>query len=45
VAAFDRVAQPPYGANDGFLGARLGRPALLVGGQAQIAIGDQDDGI
>ena len=38
VTAFDRVAQQPDGAHDGFLGARLRRPALLVGGQAQIAV-------
>jgi hypothetical protein len=45
VAAFDRAAQPPDGAHDGFLGARLGRPAFLVGGQAQIAVRNQDDRI
>jgi len=40
VAAFDGVAQPPDGACDGFFDARLGRPAFLVGGQAQIAVGN-----
>ena len=30
--------------HDGLFGARLRRPALLVGGEPQIAVGDQDDG-
>ena len=45
VTAFDRAAQTANGAHDGFLGARLGRPASLVGGQAQIAVCDYDDRI
>jgi hypothetical protein len=40
VAASNVAAQAPYGGADGLLGAGLGRPALLVGGQAQIAAGN-----
>ena len=40
MAAFDGAALAADGGHDGFLGARLRRPALLVGGQAQIAVGN-----
>ena len=40
VAALHVAAQPSDGSRDRLLGARLGRPALLVGGEAQISICD-----
>jgi len=37
VAALDVATQLPDGSRDSLFGARLGRPALLVGGKAQIS--------
>ena len=31
------------GFHDGLFGARLGGPAFLIGGKAQVAVGDHDD--
>ncbi len=45
VAAADFAAQLPDSRHDGFFGARLCRPAFLVGGQAQISVRNQDDRI
>src|SRR5260370_41894368 len=43
MAAFHFEPFAADGIHDGLFGARLGRPAFLIRGEAQVAVGDHDD--
>src|SRR3989442_545442 len=42
MAALDLASFAPYGGHHGLFGPGLRRPAFLIGGEAQVAIGDEN---